>query len=913
MNFPQDDELDKGIGRRAPLDAFFHPRNIAIIGATENPGTVGRALIGNLTNPAFKGKLYPVNPKRSHVLGVPCFPSVSSIPQPIDLAVIATPAATVPDLVAQCGAAGASAAIIISAGFKEVGAAGIALEQAILDEARKYRMRIIGPNCLGLMNPHNGLNATFAASVAKPGSVGFISQSGALCTSILDWSHKEMVGFSAFVSVGSMLDVGWGDLIQYLGDDPSTQSIIIYMESVGSDPKKDVPLFLSAAREVALTKPIIVIKPGRTEAAAHAAASHTGALTGSDEVLDAAFHRCGVLRVNTIAELFYASEALGKQPRPRGPRLTIVTNAGGPGVLATDALLNRGGQLAKLADKTIEDLNAVLPAHWSHGNPIDILGDAPPERWEKAVRLAAADPNTDGLLVVLAPQGMTDPSAVARKLEPFAHLRGKPVIASWMGGPMVEPGEKILNSIGIPTYAFPDSAAGVFQSMWSYSENLQSLYQTPKLVEEAGTPNALEEVAAILSAARKQDRRILTEDESKRVLAAYGIPVVQTVVAPTPDEAVAAAARIGYPVVLKLHSETITHKTDVGGVKLNLGNERAVRDAFKAIQDAVPAADFLGVAVQPMIKTEGYELILGSSIDSQFGPVILFGSGGQLVEVYKDRALALPPLNTNLARRLMEQTKVYTALKGVRGRPPVDLAELERILVRFSRLVAEQPWIKEIDINPLLASHERLISLDARVVLHPAATKESDLPHPVIRPYPEQFVSPWQFTGPDGVPAEVLIRPIRPEDEPAMVRFHATLSERSVYLRYFHMIPLDSRIAHERLTRICFIDYQREMALVAERRDAITGESEILAVGRLTRAHRGNEAEFAVLISDKFQGRGLGTELVKRLIDIGRIEGLERITADILGENRYMIEICKALGFGLRYGVESVVQAELVL
>jgi acetyltransferase len=508
---------------------------------------------------------------------------------------------------------------------------------------------------------------------------------------------------------------------------------------------------------------------------------------------------------------------------------------------------------------------------------------------------------------------MTDPSAVARKLEPFAHLRGKPVIASWMGGPMVEPGEKILNSIGIPTYAFPDSAAGVFQSMWSYSENLQSLYQTPKLVEEAGTPNALEDVAAIIGNARAQDRRILTEDESKRVLAAYGIPVVQTVVAPTVDEAVAAAARLGYPVVLKLHSETITHKTDVGGVKLNLTNEKAVREAWKAIQDAVPAADFLGVAVQPMIKTEGYELILGSSIDSQFGPVILFGSGGQLVEVYKDRALALPPLNTNLARRLMEQTKVFTALKGVRGRPPVDIAELERILVRFSRLVAEQPWIKEIDINPLLASHERLISLDARVVLHPAATRESDLPRPAIRPYPEQFASPWHFTGPGGKPAEVLIRPIRPEDEPAVAQFHSTLSERSVYLRYFHMIPLDSRIAHERLMRICFIDYQREMALVAERHDPVTSESEILAVGRLTRAHRANEAEFAVLISDSFQGRGLGTELVKRLIDIGRIEGLERITADILGENRYMIEICKALGFGLRYGVESVVQAELVL
>lgn len=912
MNFSTEDDLETGLGRRAPLDAFFHPRSVAVVGATEHIGSVGRALVENLTKATFSGRVVAVNPKRSHVLGVPSYPSLAQVPEQVDLAVIATPAVTVPGVIAECGEAGVRAAIVISAGFKEVGAAGIALEKAIMAEARKHRMRVIGPNCLGLMNPHNGLNATFAATMARPGTVGFISQSGALCTSILDWSQREMVGFSAFVSVGSMLDVGWGDLIQYLGDDQNTQSIIIYMESVGSDPGKDVRAFLSAAREVALAKPIIVIKPGRTEAAAHAAASHTGSLTGSDEVLDAAFHRCGVLRVNTIAELFYASEALGKQPRPRGPRLTIVTNAGGPGVLATDALLARGGTLATLSEKTIHELNEFLPPHWSHGNPVDILGDAPPDRWEHAVRCAAADPNSDGLLVVLAPQGMTDPAAVAEKLVPYAHLRGKPVIASWMGGQMVEPGEKILNRAGIPTFAFPDSAAGVFQSMWSYSENLQSLYETPTLVEEAGTPHEMAEVERIIAQARKRDREILTEDESKRVLAAYGIPVVQTIVASSVEEAVAAAVRLGYPVVLKLHSETITHKTDVGGVRLNLTGEQAVREAYEAIRRGVSASDFLGVAVQPMIKLDGYELILGSSIDSQFGPVLLFGSGGQLVEVYKDRALALPPLNTTLARRLMEQTRIFTALKGVRGRPPVDLAELERILVRFSRLVAEQPWIKEIDINPLLASHERLVALDARVVLHPSETWEKDLPRLAIRPYPDQFVTPWSLEGPEGA-TEILIRPIRPEDEPLMVRFHATLSERSVYLRYFHMIPLDSRIAHERLTRICFIDYDREMALVAEHRDPATGEAEILAVGRLTRIHMANEAEFAVLISDKFQGRGLGTELVRRLVEIGRVEGLDRITADILGENRHMIEICRQLGFNLRYGAESVVHAELTL
>ena len=870
-----ENSLEQALARRAPLDAFFHPHKVAVIGASEEQGSVGRTLLWNLLKAPFDGTVFPVNPKHSSLLGARCYQSIGQIPGKIDLAVIATPAATVPSVVADCGRAGVPAAIVISAGFKETGATGAALEQAVLAEARKHDLRIIGPNCLGLMNPHTGLNATFASEVARSGSVAFISQSGALCTAILDWSQRELVGFSAFVSVGSMLDVGWGDLIQYLGDDSHTQSIIIYMESVG-----DARSFLSAAREVALSKPIIVIKPGRTEAAAHAAASHTGALTGSDEVLDAAFRRCGVLRVNTIAELFYASEALGKQPRPKGPRLAIVTNAGGPGVLATDALLARGGKLAQLSEKTMNELNEFLPRHWSHGNPVDILGDAPPDRWEKAVRCVAADP----------------------KLENFSHLRGKPVLASWMGGPMVEPGEKVLNIAGIPTFSFPDSAAGVFQSMWSYSENLQSLYETPALVEESGTGNAPGEVDAIVEKARERGRTLLTEAESKRVLAAYGIPVVETSVAATEDEAVTEAARIGYPVALKLHSETITHKTDVGGVRLNLKTAEAVREAWQAIQAGVPASDFLGVAVQPMIKLEGYELILGSSIDSQFGPVVLFGGGGQLVEVYKDRALALPPLNTTLARRLMEQTRIFTALGGVRGRKPVDLGELERILVRFSRLVAEQRWIKEIDINPLLASPEKLVALDARIVLHPPETREQDLPRLAIRPYPQQFVQPWVFEN----SIEVLIRPIRPEDEPMLARFHATLSERSVYLRYFHMIPLDTRIAHERLTRICFIDYDREIVLVAER------EREILAIGRLTKAHHANEAEFALLTSDKFQGHGLGTELLKRLLEIARLEGLDRVTADILGENRQMIEICRLLGFRLKHSMgEGVVKAEL--
>jgi acetyltransferase len=683
------------------------------------------------------------------------------------------------------------------------------------------------------------------------------------------------------------------------------------MESVG-----DAAKFMSAAREVALSKPIIVIKPGRTEAAARAAASHTGALSGQDDVLDAAFRRCGVLRVNSIAELFYLAEALDKQPRPQGPRLTIVTNAGGPAVLATDALLTDGGTLCELAPATIAELDSFLPPHWSRHNPIDILGDAPPEHYGKALDIAANDPATDGVLVILAPQAVTDPASAAQQVVQHSKHGSKPVIASWMGGEGVAAGDAILNRAGIPTYSYPDAAARVFQSMWRYSANLRALYQTPQPFETEVPDGAAQREARaratnLVANARVKGRTLLTEAESKSLLACYGIPTVETVVAASQDEAVAAAARIGYPVVVKLHSETITHKTDVGGVHLNLAGEAAVRTAYGSILESVTRTagkeHFLGVTVQPMVRAEGYELILGSSVDSQFGPVLLFGGGGQLVEVYKDRAIGFPPLNTTLARLLMEQTRIFTALGGVRGRKPVDLAALERVLVRFSYLVAEQSWIKEIDINPLLASPAGLLALDARVILHPADMDQP--PKPAIRPYPAQYVKPWRFD--DGT--EVLIRPIRPEDEPQMVGFHFKLSERSVYQRYFHFVHLDERVAHERLVRSCFSDYDRDIALVVERRDPATGAIAILAVGRLSKAHWANEAELAFLIADEFQGHGLGTELARRLVEIARAEKLDQVTLDVLADNAQMLNLCRDLGFHLTPGEAGVVHGELRL
>jgi acetyltransferase len=875
------------------LDALFAPHSVAVIGATERAGTVGRTVMKNMLNPAFRGNVYPVNPQRPEILGRKAYKSVRDLPEKLDLAVICTPAPTVPALISECVDLGVKSAVVISAGFKEHGEAGKELERQIKEHLKRSPMRIIGPNCLGIMNPIIGLDATFAMKAPKAGSVAFLGQSGALLTAILDWSEKEQVGFSAIVSTGSMLDVGWGDLIHHFGDDPHTKSILMYMESVG-----DARSFLSAAREVALSKPIIIIKAGRSEAASRAAASHTGSMTGSDEVLEAAFRRCGVLRVHNIADLFYMAEVLGRQPRPKGPRLTILTNAGGPGVLATDALVANGGELADISEETMRQLNEFLPEHWSHNNPVDVLGDADATRYAKAIELVSKDPNSDGMLVILTPQGMTDPTEIAEGLKPYSKAGGRPLLASWMGGAGVAAGEAALNSAGIPTFPFPDTAARAFTYMWRYTYNLRALYETPALTDGIElSAQAHARVEAIIAESLKKGRALLSEFDSKELLSQYGIPTVQTRIARSEEETVKFAGEIGYPVVLKVFSETITHKTDVGGVKLNLQNEAAVRQAFQAIKKSVAekasADQFGGVTVQPMVKLEGYELILGSSVDPQFGPVLLFGSGGQLVEVYRDRALALPPLNTTLAQRLMEQTKVFKALKGVRGRKPVDMAALEGLLVRFSQLVVEHPWIKEIDINPLLASAEQLVALDARVVLHAPGTKLEDVVKPAIRPYPTQYV--WQSKMKNG--SDVTLRPIRPEDEPQMVAFHETLSDRTVYLRYFYSLSLSARVAHERLARICFGDYDREMALVAERKDPKTGQREILGVGRLSRQHARGEAEVAVLVSDKAQGQGLGAQLLDRLIQIARAEGITRVGAEMLRDNVAMQVIIKKAGF----------------
>jgi len=879
--------------RRASLDGIFHPQSVAVIGATDREGSVGHSTLRNLVHSPFQGRIYPVHPRLREIFGRRVYARIGDIPESVDLVVIVTPAMTVPGIVGECISAGAKGAVIISAGFREQGAEGKALERQIADQLGRDHLRVVGPNCLGVMNPAIGLNATFAQAMALPGNVAFLSQSGALLTAILDWSLREQVGFSAFVSTGSMLDVGWGDLIDYFGDDPTTESILIYMESVD-----DARSFLSAARAVAMSKPIIVIKAGRSDAASKAASSHTGALTGSDEVFDAVLRRCGVLRVDSISDVFYMAEVLSKQPRPRGPKLVIVTNAGGPAVLATDALIAEGGEVATLSETSHRALDDLLPPFWSHGNPIDVLGDADPERYARAIEIAIKDPGSDGLLAILAPQGMTDPAGVAERLAPHAKTHGKPLLASWMGGEYIEAGEAILNSSGIPTFSYPDTAARAFVNMWRYTYHLRGLYETPVIADDPSVAGErVQKAEGILASVLAEGRTLLTEVESKQVLALYDIPTVMTKVSSSAEEAVQAASEIGLPVVLKLHSRKVTHKTEVGGVKLDLRTPDAVRRAYSEIESSVTsragADSFEGVTVQPMVRQEGYELIVGSSVDPQFGPVILFGSGGQLVEVYRDHALALPPLNTTLAQRMMEQTKVYGALKGVRGRKPVHGEVLEGVLVRFSYIPVELPRIKEIDINPLLASAEGATALDARIVLFDAALPDSALPRPAIRPYPTQYVSPWSMR--DG--QEVLIRPVRPEDEPLMRDFHRLLSEQTVYLRYFHMEGLSARVAHERLIRKCFIDYDREMALVAEGVDPETHQLQLLAVGRLARQRDPQEGEVAVLVADRFQNLGLGTELLRRLIELARGEGYARMVAHILPENVNMRKLAERLRF----------------
>ncbi|KNB41467.1 acetyl synthetase subunit alpha [Blastocystis sp. subtype 4] len=811
----------------------------------------------NLIVTPFGGGVYPVNPTRSKVCGIKAYKSIKDVPEQCDLAVICIPAKRVLGAVTECGEAGVRGLIIISAGFKEVGKEGAALEEACLAEARKYNMRVIGPNCLGAMVPTNGLNASFASTMALKGEVAFISQSGALMCAM------DSVCFSAFVSIGSMADVNWGDLIYYFGNDPKTKAILIYMESIGN-----ARSFISAAREVALRKPIIVIKPGRTAAAALTA---------------------GVVRVDTIEQLFDIAAVLDKQPLAAGPRMTVITNAGGPGVITTDEIVTGGGQLAKISPEAMEAYNSFLPGAWSHNNPVDVLGDAPPEMYAKALKVAGDDKESDGMLVILTPQSVTKPTETAVELAKYAHIEGKPVFASWMGGRDLEKGRQILREAGIPVFGSPDVAAKIFNYCWEYSSNLNQMYEEPRTpLHAADTQGA----SKIIEKALSEGRNLLTENESKQLLASYGIPVVQTVVCETVEKAQEVAEGMKYPVVVKLNSETITHKSDVGGVQLNIKDKEGVATAWNTIRNNLEKLGkldgFQGVTVQRQLNlSDGYELIFGSNLDSQVGPVIVFGTGGTLVEVYKDSSMALPPLNTASARHCMEKTKIYKALKGVRGKKPCDLELLDQVFVRFSELIADQPWIKELDINPMLATPTDIIALDARVVLHAPGTPVEKLSRPSIRGYPHQYVS--SFTTSQGVVCDV--RPIRPDDETAMKSFEESLSEESVKAYMGESVCLETRKCHKRLAAICHPDFDRQVPLIA------LVDGKIVGTARMSKLPLTKNARILVEVADSYQKQGLGKYLMEQCITIAKTEGVEKLTMKFFQENAGMTKLATAFGF----------------
>jgi acetyltransferase len=884
------------------LDKIFNPKSVAVIGASDKEGSVGYILMKNFTELGYEGKVYPINIRKKEILGIQAYQTVEELPETVDLAVIATPAKTVPTVVEQCGKAGIKGIIIISAGFKEIGAEGKALENKILKVKKEYDLQIIGPNCLGIIRPSIRLNATFTSRMPKHGSIAFISQSGALGTAILDWAMYENIGFSNFVSIGSMIDVNFGDLIDYFGTDPKTRSILMYIEGITNARE-----FISAARHFARTKPIIVVKAGKFTESAKAAASHTGSLTGEDMIYDAAFKRAGLVRVDEIADLFNSAEVLGMQPLPRGPNLAIITNAGGPGVMATDALIARKGKLAKLSQKTMETLNKILPHYWSRGNPIDILGDAKADRYKAVVKACLEDDNVDGLLIIYTGQAVGDPVEIAKNIAQTCKNKSycnKTVLTSFMGYKETQEANRIFNENNIPTYSTPEQAVKTYIYMYHYKRNLELLYETPEeLAVDVVPPKR--PLMVIMRNAAKENREKLTEEEARDFLEQYNIPMVKTLVANTEDEAAFSASQIGYPVVLKILSPQILHKSDAGGVVLDIKSESDLRKSFNFViqraKEYNQKAKIQGVTVQPMLKKQGYEVIVGAKTDGLFGPVILFGMGGIGVEFFKDVTIGIPPLNQTLARRIMEETKVYQLLKGYRNIPPANVKLLEEIMTRFSQMLVDFPQIKEVDINPLLIDEENAFALDTRIIIDKERVFEKFKPHEhlVISPYPKKYEALWKLR--DG--RTVLLRPIKPEDEPLWLEMFKNFSEESIRYRFFEIIR---DTPHEVRVRYCNIDYDREIAIVAELSEE--GHRKILGVVRLIMEPDGKNGEIAFIVADPWQGLGLGTKMVDYMIEICKDRGLETIYGIMLPDNRRAISLMRKMGAKIKYLDDSTVK-----
>jgi acetyltransferase len=869
------------------MDKLFKPRAIAVVGASSREGSVGAAIYRNLVESGYTGKIYPVNLRHRTIWNETAYRSVTDIGQPVDLAVVSTPIETVPQIIRDCGKSGIGGVVVISAGGKEIGTAGIEIEAKIKDEARKTGIRIIGPNCLGIYSGENAMNANFASQRPFPGRMAFISQSGAICTSVLDLAVKERLGFRYFVSLGSMLDVEFGDLIDYMGADPEVTSILMYMENLTRFRN-----FMSAARAVSRIKPIIALKSGRTRAGARAATSHTGALSGEDAVYDAAFKRAGVIRVNTFEELFDCAELLSKQPRISRQGLAIVTNAGGPGVMAVDALNDHGMEPVTLSTKTLDALNEVLPSHWSRNNPVDILGDALPDRYVAAIERLLGAPEVKALLIMLSPVAMARPSEIAEAVIGTIKKSSVPVLTAFIGGLDVEIARELFNQAGIPTFDSPERAIRAYANLFQFSRNQELLHEIPSALDMTMDFKKKTVVSRIYD---YLDRQVstLTELESKELLSLYGIPVNPIEKAAYEEEAVMKADRMGYPVVMKINSRDITHKSDAGGVVLDISGPDGVRRAYQSIMKqtaaARPDARIDGVTLQPMVRKAPCELIIGAKKDKDFGPVILFGMGGIMTEIFADRALALPPLNRLLARRMMEETRIYRILQGYRGMKAVNIPLLEEILIRLSHLVSDFAEIRELDINPLFVDDASALAVDARIVIEPSSVKAPK--HLVISPYPYQYEDRTLIKSGD----TLHIRPIRPEDAPALEKFFSGLSPRTIYFRFFS--PL-KQLPPGMLARFTQIDYDRSIALMAFLQ--YEGYEKMVGIARFIGDTNPKNVEFGVMIEDGWQGKGIGAELMKRLIRIARERGVEQIWGTVLAENTQMLALGKKMGFEIK-------------
>ena len=869
------------------MEQFFNPKSIAVIGANDRQGSFGSTLVDNLILGGFARAIIPVNPNHALVHGLKAYGSITEIETPPDLAIIATPIATAPEIVRQCVRAGTKGVIIIATGGRELGEEGSLIEERILAAAEGSGLRIIGPNCLGIIRPGKQLNASFATGMPAKGNLAVVAQSGSICTAILDRADQENTGFSHFVSIGSMLDVDFGDMIDYLGNDGSVKSILIYMENLTNTRK-----FMSAARSVSRIKPILVLKAGKSSAGARAATTHTGALAGEDAVYDAAFKRAGIVRVPSLARLFDCAELMAKQPRPSGSRLAIITNGGGPGIMAADTLAEYGLEPAQIPEETIYQLNQILPPHWSQANPIDILGDATIERFTQTLEICLASKEFDGVLVIMVPQALTRPEDVATALAKLVKRKRFPVFTSWMGGKQMAKALTILNQANIPTYETPERAVRAFLYMVEYGKNLELLSQVPpKLSTDLYFDRDF--VFRTIHESFEQEISVLSETQSKKILAAYGIPVNETVLATSIEEVLALAAEMEMPLAMKLVSPDISHKSEVKGVQLDLRNEADLRQAFTRIMNGAraynPEARITGVSLQPFIAHPDFELLIGSKTDPNFGPVILFGAGGIFAEVLHDRALGLPPLNRLLARRMMEETRILPLLKGYRNHPPADLEKLEEVLIRLSQLVIDFPEIVELDMNPVVIKEGQPCAVDARIRL--ARFEGAANFHLVISPYP-QHLERHDLTD---MQMPLFIRPIKPEDAPLFVELFNTLTPTSIYYRFFSVVKT---LSPEILARFTQIDYDREISFVGL--DDREGEERMLGVANIVGDPDGKKGEFSVLIGDFWQGKGIGAKLLLQCLEIAQERGMEIVWGTVLAENRHMIALGKKLGFAVK-------------